>query len=446
MLTDRQGTALTGATPAAVDAYDAAVHAFNIYRGDPIALIDQAIAEAPQFAGAHIFKALACAVATEPEATAAARALAGHARTLPMSDRDRSLLAAVDHITAGNWTAAGLALDAHSMCHPRDLVALQAGHLVDFYRANARNLRDRIARALPQWSADVPGYSIVLGMYAFGLEESGDYARAEDTGRRAVEAQPLDCWAHHAVAHVLEMQGRAAEGVAWMRDRVATWSGADNFFKVHNWWHQAMFHLDRGETDQALALYDGPVRAERSAVVLDMIDASALLWRLELAGVDVGDRWGELAAAWDAHADGRLYPFNDWHAAMAYLGAGREADAARLLAACRSADAANGEVAAWARRTGADLIEGFTAFRRGDHATAVERLHAARFIANSFGGSNAQRDIIDWTLTEAALRGGLRDVARALVNERLALKPRSGLNLRFAARLDPPPAAGMAAE
>ena len=66
-----------------------------------------------------------------------------------------------------------------------------------------------------------------------------------------------------------------------------------------------------------------------------MVDASALLWRLQLGGVDVGDRWTELATAWDAHADGRLYPFNDWHAAMAWLGAGRTADVERLIAGYR---------------------------------------------------------------------------------------------------------------
>ena len=92
---------------------------------------------------------------------------------------------------------------------------------MDFYRANARDMRDRIARALPRWSPSTPGYSVVLGMYAFGLEEAGDYVRAEATGRAALDAEPLDCWAHHAVAHVMEMQGRAAR-----RHRVDDRAGA----------------------------------------------------------------------------------------------------------------------------------------------------------------------------------------------------------------------------
>lgn len=439
MISDRQGHRLSGATTRAAAAYEDAVRAFNIYRGDPVARLDAAIAEAPQFAMAHILKAILFAIATEPEATAAARGITAQAATMPMTDRERSLLAATSTILAGNWTQAAVMLDHHSIRYPHDIVALQTGHLADFFRANARDLRDRIARALPRWSADTPGYPVVLGFYAFGLEESGDYARAEDVGRQAVALEPLDCWAHHAVAHVMEMQGRAAEGVAWMAEREPQWSGDDNFFKVHNWWHKALFHMDLGETDTALALYDERVRKERSGLALDMIDASALLWRLDMAGVDVGDRWTELATAWDALADGRLYPFNDWHAAMAYLGDGRHEAVEHLLERMCSGNGA--EVAAWARTTGVDLVEGFAAFRRGAYREAAERLHRGRYIANSFGGSNAQRDIIDWTLTEAALRGGLHDLAEAMVNERTALKPHGVINTRFRDRLTTSPVA-----
>src|SRR3546814_9918921 len=98
-----------------------------------------------------------------------------------------------------------------------------------------RGLRDRVGSVLPKWWSDGPGYSILLGMHAFGLEETGDYARAEAAGRRALDMQPLDCWAHHAVAHVMELQGRAEDGIGWMIAREPHWSGDDHFFRVHNW-------------------------------------------------------------------------------------------------------------------------------------------------------------------------------------------------------------------
>ncbi|NIC04944.1 tetratricopeptide repeat protein [Billgrantia bachuensis] len=430
MLTDLQGNILSGATAEALDLYSRSAEAFNLYLGDPVTPLDQAIEAAPDFAMARILRAYLFALATEPDAAEAARADVAVVKTYRLNDREASHVVALEHLLAGEWSAGACALDRHNMRYPHDLLALQAGHLTDFYRANARDLRDRIARVLPKWTPDIPGYSIVLGLYAFGLEETGAYARAEATGRDALDRQPLDCWAHHAVAHVMEMQGRAEDGIGWMTVREPHWAGEDNLFKVHNWWHLALCHLDLGQTERALALYDGPIRQERSPVVLDMVDASALLWRLHLTGHDVGDRWQELAHAWDSHADGKLYPFNDWHAVMAYLGAGRSDRIDRLLSALRDNDTSR-EASVWARRIGLPLVEGFIAFWRGDYGTAVERLHPARFIANGFGGSHAQRDIIDWTLTEAALRGGYRDVAEGLAHERLATKPFSPLSRSF---------------
>ncbi|MDO9500758.1 tetratricopeptide repeat protein [Falsiroseomonas sp.] len=422
---------LSGATPEAIRLFDAATEAFALYRGDPVGLLDQAIAIAPRFAMARLFKGWLFALTTEPEAAEAARGILADAIALPLGTREAGHAEALSHVLAGNWSAGGLALERHSMLFPLDLPALQAGHLIDFYRANARALRDRIARALPHWQG-VPGRSLLLGMHAFGLEETGDHTHAEAVGREAVETDPRDCWAHHAVAHVMEMQGRPADGLAWMAAREPHWADEDNFFRVHNWWHRALCHIELGDTAAAIALYDGPVRGARSPIAVDLVDASALLWRLDLSGVDVGDRWDELSAAWDAQADGRVYAFNDWHAAMAHLGAGRLDEMARLLAAARKAEGS--EAARWMRETGVPLMEGFAAFRRGDHATAVERLLGARHISNVFGGSHAQRDVIDWTLTEAAIRGGLSEVAEGLAQERIALRPHSPVNRRFLER------------
>ncbi len=434
MITDLNGYVLSGATADSVPHYEEAVEAFNLYRGDPMAALAKAEAIAPRLAMVHILKAYLLGFATEPDATAQAKQVLATAMSLELNDREASHVAALEHMLDGGWTTAALLLDRHNMRYPRDLVALQAGHLMDFFRANARNLRDRIARVLPQWSPGMAGYPILLGMYAFGLEEMGDYALAEETGRHATELQPLDCWAHHAVAHVLEMQGRAADGIAWMKAREAHWAGDTNFFKVHNWWHRALYHLELGQADQTLALYDSEIRKARSTIALELVDASALLWRLHLIGHDVGDRWSELALTWDAHADGRSYPFNDWHAVMACLGAGRHADVQRIIEAQRDANPSFNEVANWSHKTGLPLVEGFDAFWRGDYPRAVEQLHGARFIANSFGGSHAQRDIIDWTLTEAATRGGLRDVAVGLAAERIAVKPHSPINRSFVLR------------
>lgn len=434
MITDKQGNTLPGATHESAGLFDRAVEAFNIYRGDPFALLDAALDITPDFTMARVFKAHLLALATEPDATQKASKLIADLKSNKLSEREISHVAALELLVKGHWSKAAEALDRHNIDYPKDLIALQSGHLMDFYRANGRNLRDRIARVLPYWSADTPGYSILLGMYAFGLEETGDYGRAEENGRHAIALEPFDCWAHHAVTHVMEMQGRPEDGIGWMVAREPFWSGDDNFFKVHNWWHHCLFHLDIGQTEKVLELYDTTIREGQSTMALDLVDASALLWRLELSAIDVGDRWRELASAWDAHMEGSTYPFNDWHAVMAYLGAGRDSDVNRIISALSHSTLGPAETDGWAVRNALPLINGFAAFRRGEYRSATEHLYSARHIVNSFGGSHAQRDIIDLTLTEAAIRGNQHHLAQALINERVNLKPHGGGNLRLLSR------------
>lgn len=421
MTTDQQGNALTGATTQAADHFNEALVAFNTYCGDPIGAIDTAIAMAPDFVMAYVLKAHIFSLATEAELKIQARDIVLKLKPMRMDDREASHLHSLELVLDGQWTAAAQALDMHNCRYPLDILGLQSGHLIDFYRGNARNLRDRISRVLPMWSTDSPGYGIVLGMHAFGLEESGDYACAEDQGLRAIELQPLDSWAHHAVAHVLQMQGRIQDGINWMNTRQAYWARDDNFFKVHNWWHNALYLLDSGQEKEALALYDNQIRKTRTAIALELVDASAMLWRLSLKNIDVGNRWTELADCWETQADGQTYPFNDWHAVMAYLGAGRDNRLQSVLESLQKTSTHGTETAQWIRQTAIPLIHGFSAFWRQDYAQAVQQLHGARFIANSFGGSHAQRDIIDLTLLEAARRGGFPDLAKALSNERASL-------------------------
>jgi hypothetical protein len=290
-------------------------------------------------------------------------------------------------------------------------------------------LRDRIARALPFWDAAVPGFHSILGMHAFGLEETGDYARAEAAGRRGVELEPRDGWSQHAEAHVMEMQNRQADGNAWMRSN-DQWAG-DSFFQLHNWWHLALYHHETGDIASVLALFDGEIGGGRSGVVMDMVDASALLWRLHLQGIDVGHRWQAVADAWSPIAGAGLYAFNDAHAVMAFIGAGRRSAVEAVLAAQREAMERPGDNAAFTFEVGYAVTRALVAFGEGDYGRCVELIRPVRSIAHRFGGSHAQRDVIDWTLTEAAIRGGLGDIAEALANERIAMKPHSPVNKRF---------------
>jgi hypothetical protein len=270
----------------------------------------------------------------------------------------------------------------------------------------------------------MPGYHALLGMHAFGLEEMGDYRQAEASGRRAVETEPRDGWAQHAVAHVLEMQGRTDDGVAWMRGNPDAWS-RDSFFAIHNWWHLALYHLDRDETDEALRLFDGPIFGARSAVAMDLVDAAALLWRLHLRGVPVGDRWLAVADNWQPFAAAGLYAFNDAHAVMAFVGAGRSDRVDEVMDAQERAMSGAGDNAAFTRDVGRPVVQGLRAFGEGDYAGSIRAIQPVIPIANRFGGSHAQRDLLDLTVMEAALRLPDAALARAIAAERQAMKPGS---------------------
>jgi hypothetical protein len=431
---DSLGNTLTGAAPASLAAYETALHQLRCYVGDPVASVDQALAVSPDFVMAHVLKAYLHLLGTEPEALPVAAQCHEAASRLPANARERGHVEAVGRLVAGRWHAASRVLEDVAIDYPRDSLALQAGHLVDFYTGQSRMLRDRIARALPAWSDGMTGYHAILGMHAFGLEETGDYRHAEAVGRKAVGLEPRDGWAQHAVAHVMEMEGRMQDGIAWMRADPDAWS-RDSFFAVHNWWHLALYHLELGQIDETLALFDGPIYGARSKVVLDMIDASALLWRLHLRGVDVGDRWNAVADNWAPLARAGNYAFNDVHAVMAFVGAGRTAEAMAVLEAQAEAMAHPGrDNADFTREVGHPMTMAILAFGDGDYAETVRLLRPLRLIAHRFGGSNAQRDIIDLTLIEAAFRAGEVALAAALAAERTALKPASPLARLFVER------------
>jgi hypothetical protein len=169
--------------------------------------------------------------------------------------------------------------------------------------------------------------------------------------------------------------------------------------------------------------------------VLDLIDASALLWRLRLQGVDVGDRWQQLAAIWLAREEAGWYAFNDVHAMLAYAGAGLEEPATALLAHLERTALGVGDNATMTREVGLPLARALWACAEDRHAEAVTLLLPVKAISVRAGGSHAQRDLVSQTLLSAAEHAGQRALARALLNERLALKPQSQLNRAWRARV-----------
>jgi len=436
MISDAQGHQVSGATAATIASYDQAVRAYNSGYGDAVALFDAIRDAEPGFVMAHLAKAWMFTMANDPGLIGKAKTLVRTAEALPMNDRERGQLAALRHAVDGARATAVTLLDRHLMHYPFDLVAHQAAMLLDGYLGRFRWVRDRSARALPRWSRDMPSYGTMLAFHGFGCEEAGDYARAEDESRAAAELEPHSFWPHHTVSHVMEMMGRPEDGLGWMTAREAYWAAPENLTRVHIWWHKSLFHLELGQFDEALALYDGPILETLRPLGLNLCNPAALLWRLDTLGQDVSERWRDLVTIWEGHADGRCLVFTDLHAAMAELGSGQEALAERRLGWMRQTAAGDDEAAALYRDVGIPLVESLIAFHRGAYQQTVELLQPLRFELFRIGGSHAQRDIVDWTFTEAAIRGGMRDVALSMAHERLGSRPRSAVNRDFLRRAE----------
>ncbi len=433
-----RGLVMTASDGSSVERFERALRQFQTYFGDPIATVEAALQADPELVLGHVLRAAVLAALAERRFQDQARAsvVAAEALLPRANDRERALVAS---IVDGEWDRGCRALDHVLVDYPRDALALQTAHLFDFYRGDALNLRNRVARVLPAWSPSVPGYSYVLGMYAFGLEESNQYQAAEATGRRALELEPKDPWAVHAVTHVFEMQGRVAEGVEWLTSREPDWA-PDNGFAYHNLWHLALFHLDRQRYDACLSLYDARIHPSPPEAALQLLDATSLLWRLWLEGVDCGARARALADNWAKRLDAErgFYAFNDVHAMMAFVMAGRGAEAAALLGGLEhAAEHVRGINRMMTQTVGLPVCRALIAFGEARHADAIEALLAARDVASRFGGSHAQRDVLTWTLIEAAIRSGRGALARHVIAERAAEKPASAWLWRQHARAAP---------
>jgi hypothetical protein len=422
---DARGLAVTGASTKCLDTYERALRALNIYRGDATAIIDEALASEPAFAMGHILRAQVLVTMWERSILPGVREGVARLESLQgaMNDRERRHAGALRAWAAGDWERHRAELGGLLAEYPRDLLALQVAHLADFYHGDRESLRDRVARVLPGWARDDEGYGLLLGMHAFGLEENGAYPRAEETGHAALQYDAEDCWAQHAVAHVLEMESRQSEGVQFMESRTRNWAQADNGFAFHNWWHTALYHLDQGGPQRALEIYDAGVRPQPSEIRLMMLDAAALLWRMHLRRMDVGTRWEELAEAYGKGDENGFYAFNDMHAMMAFVATGRGREAAALRTAVESSARESNTNGRMARDAGLAIVRAIEAFGREDYAEVVRLLAPVRETARVVGGSNAQRDVLSRTLLEAALRAGDKAIARTLAEERVAQKP-----------------------
>ena len=437
MIADCRGLPVTIASAEATAALDATLAAYQGLRADTGDRLKEALALDPDCpltltARGYFMLLFANRKLTEKARESLAAAEAAAAKR-GVSERERRHLAALKAWCADDAEAALAQWEAILAEHPRDVLAIRLAHFWHFYIGDPLRLRDSVARVLPGWDDKVPGYGFVLGCHAFGLEESGDYAAAENAGRRAVELNPQDAWAVHAVAHVLEMQDRTDEGIAWLDRHIPGLAGCNNF-RFHTTWHRCLFYLEKGEGSRVLELYDREVRAESTPEYLDICNATSLLWRLEWAGIDVGPRWAELAKQSAARIGDHSLVFSDAHFALAL--AASDADKAdAFLASARQFAGGAGTQSRVMREIGEALCAAIVDYRRGNYGRVVDTLLPHRAVLRNIGGSHAQRDLFEQMLILAALADGRQNVAAELLADRRNRRPNNRLNFSLAERL-----------
>ena len=342
-----------------------------------------------------------------------------------ITPRERLHVAALTAWSEGNLDRAIVAWEEILRSHPHDIVAFRLAHFVNFWLGRPQDMVASVERVLPAWSDVLPGYPVILACRCFALEETGNYLGAEPAGRRAIELDPCDLWAAHAVAHIMEMQGRRSEGIEWITLLAPNWEGSHNL-QHHLWWHCALFKLEQGDHDAALELYDtrfrnlaAPLTVASPDVYIDVQNATSMLFRLQRLGVDVGNRWDELADRAEARIGDCVSAFTLPHWLMALNATGRHTAAQRLVDGIREFAKGRGTVAPIVRDYVLPIAEAQLAYAAGRHAEAVTRMRPALGGMYRMGGSHTQQDVLEQLFVDAALKAGsVADVRLAL--ERVA--------------------------
>ena len=421
-------------TRQALDDWNAMVLAFLAHGTETPARLGAVLKAEPGFAMGYAAKGLFSLMMGRSELIDVARDAAQTARQAMRNGttnlRERLWVDAVELWLDGKPSGTIAAMEQVLADFPQDTLSAKISHAIRFILGDGIGMRKSVERLLGAHGDDHPCKGYLLGCHAFTLEETGEYDLAERTGLNGLAFASDDAWGLHAVAHVYDMTARPDTGIRLIEDNTAAWDHCNNF-RYHVWWHKALLHLDRGEFDRALALYDCEIRKEKTDDYRDIANATSLLMRLDLEAVETGDRWDELADLAEARIDDGCVVFADLHYMLALATAGRQ-DGCRALRDRNAKTAAMpDEMARRAADPGKAAMAGLHAFSEGRYDAAFADLLSARGTMQTVGGSHAQRDVFERITIDAGLRCGQDDLVEQVLRERL--DRRGGHEDRFAA-------------
>lgn len=421
---DLHGLPLSTTSSATTRAFDHAVHGYLAYRADAPLRVRELLTTDPDFLFGHLLKGYFSMLAFNLASVPAARDALETARRLSpgTTRREQAHVAALAHWVAGDVDATLQTWEQILDEHPRDVVAFRLHHFLAFWYGRPESMAKQADTALNHWSPELAGWPALLACRCFAHEEIGNYAIAEAAGREAIALAPGDLWAAHGVAHVLEMQGRHEDGIAWLTTLEPHWEGGNNLMH-HLWWHRGLYHFERREFAQVLALYDGrfrnlesPLTHAQPDIYIDVQNAASMLFRLERQGVDVGNRWVELADRAEARIGDCLSTFTLPHWMMALTAAGRFDAADRMIEGMRAFTATGtGTAVPLVRDCALPISQALVARAKGDPARACELMRPALAGMNRLGGSHAQQDVLEQLFLDCAVRARRTDDIDALL-------------------------------
>jgi tetratricopeptide (TPR) repeat protein len=311
--------------------------------------------------------------------------------------------------------------------YPTDMQAIKLSHGIYFDFGQQIQMRDSIARVLPHWTRkSIPLEGYLHGMYAFGLEETNFFKKAESEANLALYMNPFDGWATHAMSHIFETNGLIQNGIKFLSETYNNWEKS-NFIACHNYWHLALYHIEKEDYDSAIHILDNHIikRAEIMKRPGNIVDATSLLYRIELISPECGlvteKRWQNVFDLVEPNlSNKRILGFIDSHFLMACLGAKKFDKVEEILENLRSYESSE----QWLKTTLA-ITQAMVAFSEENYSKAVNLLIDVRYETQCMGGSNAQRDVFIQLLTVAALKSSIawhKKLGQNLLNERLAQK------------------------
>jgi tetratricopeptide (TPR) repeat protein len=424
MPSDLHGLPITTASATAVAAFDRTLIGYFKYRTDTAKHLAAALEADEAFALGHILRGYFMLLAFNQNQVAAAAeaARAAHKSIAGATPREQQHLAALDAWIAGDLERTIGIWEQILAAQPLDVLAFRLAHFNNFWLGRPAAMRASIDRIESKWGAELPGYGTLLSCKCFAYEECGEYASAEPAGRKAVEIDAEDLWGTHALAHVMEMQGRSVEGIAFLKAMEPHWQGANNLAH-HLWWHRALFHYERREFEAVLDLYDrrfrnldSPLTQAQPDLYIDVQNAAAMLFRLERQGVETGARWVELADKAEARIGDCRSAFTLPHWMMALAACERYAAGNRMLQAMRVFGDSKQTLAPIVRDVALPICEAVLAHRTGNFGRAVDLMRPVLETMHRLGGSHAQQDVLLQLYLDAALRANRADdLRRALV-------------------------------